>query len=108
MEEIFHSSSTANVFQLASAFDNLRQGADQSVLSFINDVLTAASDLKHLGEDISDQKIKWQILANLLPEYAPLVTTLTNVDRDHLSGSRHETIYPCLFERFRLRHLRDY
>ena len=25
---------------------------------------------------------KWQILANLLPEYASLVTTLTNFDRD--------------------------
>ena len=83
LEAIYHSSSTANIFQLTVAFNTLRQRPDQSVLSFINVVISAASDLKHLGVDVSDQKVKWQILANLLPEYAPLVTTLTNLDRDH-------------------------
>jgi len=35
-----------------------------------------------LGENIQDQKIKWQLLGNLLPEYAGLVTALTNLDTD--------------------------
>ena len=40
--------------------------------------MAAATDLRHLGEDVSDQRIRFQILANLLPEYEPLVTTLTH------------------------------
>ncbi|RPB21350.1 hypothetical protein L211DRAFT_443734 [Terfezia boudieri ATCC MYA-4762] len=43
-------------------------------------VCTTASELRFLGEDLSDQKIKWQILGNLLPEYNALVTTLSNID----------------------------
>ncbi|RPB21005.1 hypothetical protein L211DRAFT_851889 [Terfezia boudieri ATCC MYA-4762] len=45
-------------------------------------VTAVASELKLLGEDISDQKIKWQLLGNLLPEYSPLVTTLSNMDTE--------------------------
>ena len=82
LEDVFQSSSTANIFQLTLAFNTLDQRVGQPVLTFINDVVAAATDLRYLGEDVSDQKIKWQILANLLPEYASLVTTLTNLDRD--------------------------
>ena len=82
LEDVFQSSSTANIFQLTLAFNTLHQRVGQPVLTFINDVVAAATDLRYLGEDVSDQKIKWQILANLLPEYASLVTTLTNLDRD--------------------------
>ena len=71
LENLFQSSSTANIFQLTMTFN--RPG--QPVLSFINEVVTLAMDLRHLGEGLSEQKIKWQILANLLPEYASLVRT---------------------------------
>ena len=82
LEDVFQSSSTANIFQLTLVFNTLHQRVGQPVFTFINDVVAPATDLRYLGEDVSDQKIKWQILVNLLPEYASLVTTLTNLDRD--------------------------
>ena len=81
LEDVFQSSSTANIFQLTLAFNSLYQQVGQPVLMFINDVVADATDLRYLGEDVSDQNIKWQILANLLPQIASLVTTLTNLDR---------------------------
>lgn len=41
--------------------------------------MAAATDLRYLGEDASDQRIRFQILGNLLPEYDALVTALTHV-----------------------------
>lgn len=49
----------------------------QQVKRFINSVAVAASNLQYLGEDVSDQRVKFQILGNLLPEFEALVTTLT-------------------------------
>ena len=43
-------------------------------------MVTVANEIRNLGDDLSDQKIKFQILGHLLPEFAPLVTTLTNLD----------------------------
>jgi len=85
LEDLFQSSSSANVFQLTLTFNSL-QRPGQPVLTFINEVIAAATDLKYLGEDVSDQKIKWQILANLLPEYATLVMTLTDIDHGGNNG----------------------
>jgi len=45
-------------------------------------VFASATDLRFLGENIQDQKIKWQLLGSLLPEYAGLVIALTNLDTD--------------------------
>ena len=82
LEDVFQSSSTANIFQLTLAFNALHQGVGQPPLTLINGVTSTTTNLRYLEEDVSDQKIKWLILANLIPEYASLVTTLTNLSRD--------------------------
>jgi len=81
LENLYLGSSLENVFMLSQDFNRLSQKTNQSAIQFINSVMAAATDLRHLGEDLSDQRIRFQILANLLPEYELLVTTLT-----HASG----------------------
>jgi len=76
LADVYQSSSLSNVF------NSIKHIPGQPVLEFINSVLAAATDLRFLGENIQDQKIKWQLLGNLLPEYAGLVTALTNLDTD--------------------------
>ena len=61
------------------AFNTLAQGKDQSALSFINHVVGAANELRDLGEDISDQKIKFQLLGYLHPEFDSLVRSKAHV-----------------------------
>jgi len=81
LENLYLGSSLENLFMLSQDFNRLSQKINQPAIQFINSVMAAATDLRHLGEDVSDQRIRFQILANLLPEYEPLVTTLT-----HASG----------------------
>ena len=83
LAQLYQSPSRGNIFRLTTIFHSLHQQADQPALSFINQVITAASELKDLGEDISDQKIKYQILGHLAPDYDSLVTTLSTVDTDN-------------------------
>lgn len=55
LEELFQSSSSANIFQLTLTFNSLHQQLGQPVLAFINinEVISAASDLKYLGDETS-------------------------------------------------------
>jgi len=69
-----------NIFRLTTEFNSVKHIPGQLALEFINAVLAAATDLHFPGENIQDQKIKWQLLGYLLPEYAGLVTALTNLD----------------------------
>ena len=80
IEEQYQSSSHQNIFRLMIEFNSSRQLPGESAQNFTDKVIEAAELLKYLGEDISDQRIKWHILGNLLPEFGPLVTTLTNID----------------------------
>jgi len=88
LENLYLGSSLENVFMLLQDFNRLSQRSNQSAIQFINTVMAAATDLRHLGEDVSNQHIRSQILANLLPEYESLVTTLTHssgrMDLKHL------------------------
>lgn len=44
-------------------------------------MISAATELRFLGEELSDQKIKWQLLGNLLSlDYDSFVTTMLNLD----------------------------
>lgn len=82
LANLYHSNSRGNLFRLTTAFHSLAQENGQSALGFINKVITAASELRDLGEDVSDQKVKFQILGHLCPEFDSLVTTLSTVDTD--------------------------
>lgn len=44
--------------------------------------MVAANEFKDLREDVSDQKIKFQILGHLYPEFDLLVTTVSTVDTE--------------------------
>lgn len=63
LAELYQSASLGNVFRLTGEFNAMKQRLNQQAIQFISLVCTAASDLR---EDISKQKIKWQILGNLL------------------------------------------
>jgi len=76
---VYQSSSLSNIFRLTTEFNSIKYAPGQPALEFINAVFAAATDF--LGKNIQDQKIKW-LLGNLLPEYAGLVTALTNLDSD--------------------------
>ena len=80
LANLFQSSSLVNIFRLAMEFNALKQRPYQPAMQFMTSLCTAAADLRPLGEDVSDQKIKWHIWANLLPSYHALVTTLSNID----------------------------
>ena len=81
LAELYQSASLGNIFRLTLEFNSLKQSPGQPAIQFINSVWNAASELRFLGEEVSDQKIKWQILGNLLPAFGPLVTTLSNIDK---------------------------
>lgn len=76
----YQSTSLGNIFRLTTVFGSLKHNPNEPVINFINAVVSAATELRFLGEDISDQRIKWQILGNLHADYNTLVTTLTNID----------------------------
>lgn len=59
-------------FHVVPKFNRLSQQVGQPAIQIINSVVVAASDLRYLGEDVSDQRIKFQILGNLLPELEAL------------------------------------
>ena len=82
LADLYHSATLGNIFRLSISFNALTQKPDQSALSFINQVVAAAHELRDLGEDLSDQKIKFQVLGHLRPEFDSLVTTLSTVDTD--------------------------
>lgn len=82
LANLFQSPSLGNIFRLAMEFNALKQHPDQPAMQFMTFVCTAAADLLSLGEDVSNQKIKCHILANLLPSYHALVTTLSNIDTE--------------------------
>jgi len=82
LADVYQSSSLSNIFRLTTEFHSLKQIPGQPAIEFINTVLAAATDLRFLGDNLHDLKIKWQLLGNLLPEYAGLVTALTNLDTD--------------------------
>ena len=75
----YQSASLGNIFHLTTEFNVLRQTPTQPASQYITLVTNAVSNLKCLGEDISNQKIKWQILTGVLPEFHTLVTTLSNI-----------------------------
>jgi len=58
LEDLFQSSSSAKVFQLTLTFKSLHQEPGQPVLTFINEVIAAAKDLKYLGEDVQQSEDK--------------------------------------------------
>lgn len=82
LADLYHSTSRGNLFRLSTAFHSPSQENRQSALAFINKVVSAASELRDLGEDVSDQKVKFQILGHLCPDFDSLVTTLSTVDTD--------------------------
>ena len=82
LASLFQSLSLSNIFRLTIEFNALKQRPDQPAMQFMTCVCTAAADLRSLKEDGSDQMIKWHILANLLPSYHALVTTLSNIDTE--------------------------
>lgn len=80
LKELYQSSSLGNIFRLTAEFTSLRQKPGQPSIQFINSVLSAAAELRYLGENISENKVKWQILGNLHSDFNGLVTTLSNID----------------------------
>ena len=98
------SSCLSNIFRLATEFNSIKHISGQPALDFINTVLAAATDLRFLGDNIQDQKIKWQLLGNLLPEYAGLVTALTNLDTDENPMNMEEVKVRILTEERMLIH----
>lgn len=74
--------SLGNIFRLSIEFNTLKHKPKKSAINFINSVTAAATKLQFLGKDLSDQKIKWQLLGNLNLDYNSLVTTLTNIDNE--------------------------
>ena len=80
LQELYQGSSIANLLDLNTQFAFLHQKAGQTAFQFITEVITLATGIRNIGDDISDQKISFQILGHLLSEFAPLVTTLTNID----------------------------
>lgn len=80
LRELYQNTSIANLLDLNTRFSCLTQKVGQSAFQFITEVVSLANEIRDMGDDISDQKVKFQILGHLLPEYAPLVTTLTNMD----------------------------
>ena len=85
LQELYHSASIANLLDLNNRFACLRQKVGQTAFQFITEVVNLANEIRDMGDDISDQKVKFQILGHLLPEFAPLVTTLMNIDGATLS-----------------------
>ena len=83
LAQLYQSPSRGNKFRLTTIFHSLHQQPDQPALAFINQVITAAGELKDLGEDISDQKIKYQTLGHLSAHFDYLVTTSSTVDTDN-------------------------
>ena len=97
LADLYQSSSLGNVFRLTSEFNSLRQLPGQPAIQFFAAVCSAASELRYLGEEISDQRVKWQILGHLLPEFGTLVTTLSNIDSPEVPlslSSLRESILP--------------
>lgn len=78
--DLYQSASLRIIFRLTLEFSSLKQGSNPPAIQFITAVCNSASDLKYLIEDISDQKIRWQILGNLFSDFNALVTTLSNID----------------------------
>ena len=76
LADLYQSSTLGNVFRLTAEFNAMKQQPGQPAIQFVNAVCAAASDIRCLGEDLSDQKVKWQILGNLLPTFDALATTL--------------------------------
>lgn len=69
LSNLNHSTTLSNVFRLTIKFNTLTDQPGQSALAFINQAVAAANQLKDLGEDVSKQKIKFQILGHLRPEF---------------------------------------
>ena len=65
LEDVYHSASSANIFRLTIAFNSLRQKPEQPILSFINDVIAAATDLKLLGEDVNVSNSRFWPISSL-------------------------------------------
>ena len=78
--DLYQSATVPNLLDLNTHFAALQQRRGQPAFQFITEVTSLAAEIRNMGDDISDQKIKFQILGHLLPEFAPLVTTLTNLD----------------------------
>ena len=57
LENLYLGSSLENLFMLSQDFNRLSQRSNQSAIEFINTVMVAATDLRHLGEDVSNQRI---------------------------------------------------
>jgi len=104
LADVYQSSSLSNVFRLTTEFNSIKHIPGQPALESINAVIAAATDLRFLGENIHDQKIKWQLLGNLLPEYAGLVTALTNLDTEENPMSIEELKVRILTEERMLIH----
>jgi len=59
LADLYQSASLGNIFRLTVEFNDIKQLLKKQAIQFITSVCTAASELKYLGEDISDQKGKW-------------------------------------------------
>ena len=82
LADLYHSVTLGNIFRLSISFNALTQKLYQLVLSFINQVVVATHKLRDLGQDLSDQKVKCQILGFLRPKFDSLVTTLSTMNTD--------------------------
>ena len=79
LQELYQNESITNLLELNTRFSWVAQKPMQSAFQFITEVISLANEIYYMGDNINDQKVKFQILGHLLPGFAPLVTTLTNM-----------------------------
>ena len=72
-EDLYQSATIPNLLDLHTRFASLHQRPGQPAFQFITEVTSLATEIRNMGDDLSDQKIKFHILGHLLPEFAPLV-----------------------------------
>ena len=85
LHDLYQNASIANLLYLNTRFNCLHQKVGQTAFQFITGVVTLSNEIRHMGDNISDRKMKFHIHGHLLPEFAPLVTTLTNIDNANLA-----------------------